>query len=166
MLPKLRVPFHSEREPSPGQPLRMGAVCCFLLAWCCKYICETIMFSFVIALPVITADYTQTLIQGTPKNVICSVKSRPASIIRWTADSGVVGKESQSMIMSGHYFITTAIFHINYPLYVMDGKNIKCTVVPVIGSVVDRTMSLKVLSKLLFYFLISFTRYHCEVKPG
>ena len=82
--------------------------------------------------------------------MICSVKSRPASTIKWTADFGVYGTGSQSVVKSGYYFITTGIFRIQYPFYSMDGKNITCTVLPVFGSVVDRSMSLKVIGKSLF----------------
>ena len=102
---------------------------------------------FLTALPVMTTNHTHALTKGKPTRVICSVKSRPASQIKWSVDPCVVGTQSQYARASGYYFITTGIFYIANPVYAMDGKNITCTVIPVYGSVIQEKITLKFSSK-------------------
>ena len=90
-----------------------------------------------------------TVIEGTPKELTCSVTSRPASKITWSTDPGVTGNQTQSVQRSGDYFLTTGRFNID-PVYTMDGKRINCTGIPVFGSVVSKGTSLNVQCKCLY----------------
>ena len=89
------------------------------------------------------------MMEGRPKDIICKVRSRPASKIIWTIDPGVTGTKKESMYIDptdNNYFITTATLRID-PAYVMNGKRVKCTGIPVFGSAVSKTAALDVLCK-------------------
>lgn len=93
-----------------------------------------------------------TAIEGIPKPITCSVKSRPASNITWSHDAEVVGVATQNVIRDGYYFITTGTFTIEKPLYSMRGKNIFCTGKPKFGAPIKQNTTLNVLCE---YTLIS-----------
>ena len=89
------------------------------------------------------------MMEGRPKDIICKVRSRPASRIIWTIDPGVTGTKKESVQIDPtdkNYFITTAKFNID-PAYVMNGKKVTCTGIPVFGSAVSKTAALDVLCK-------------------
>ena len=109
------------------------------------------------ALPVLTSSLqtVSTAYEGIPKSIICSVKSRPASNITWSRDSGVVGVATQNLIQSGYYFVTTGNFTIDKPLYSMRGKSIFCTVEAKFGAPIKQNTSLNVLCKFALDFFIT-----------
>ena len=107
----------------------------------------------LIALPVISGNQVQrslTANEGTPTEVTCSVRSRPASTLTWSADTGEIGIPLTPTVQrDGFYLITTGRYNLTNPAYTMDGKKINCTGVPVFGSAVTTVTTLNILCKFL-----------------
>eukprot|EP00112_Aurelia_sp_Birch-Aquarium-sp1_P002056 Seg1224.2 transcript_id=Seg1224.2/GoldUCD/mRNA.D3Y31 product=Hemicentin-2 protein_id=Seg1224.2/GoldUCD/D3Y31 len=110
---------------------------------------NSIIIENVYAFPVISGNHIQgsfTAIKGTPTEVTCSVRSRPASTITWSAETGVIGiPETPTVQQDGFYYITKGRYNLSNPVYAMDGKKINCTGIPVFGSAVTIVTTLNVL---------------------
>ena len=80
--------------------------------------------------------------------VTCSVRSRPASVITWSADPGVTGIQATPTVKKdGFYLITEGVYNLSNPAFSMNGKKISCTGTPVFGSTVTTVATLNVLCK-------------------
>ena len=83
------------------------------------------------------------------------MKSRPASNVTWSYDSGVVGVVSHKVTQDGYYFITNGTFTIEKPLYSMNGKNIFCTVEAKFGGPIKLNTTLNVQCEYTLNFFAS-----------